>query len=265
MQSPLPKQTQHLWLALSLFVIATLACQPSNQPGPVQPTPVPPPPKFNFAVTVRDRDSNNLIGQATVLLSVGNETVAQSVTDDNGQANFSVAGSYVGKTARLYAKSPYYHPADLEISLTDDSRKILQLISKKNPKIDPDPVEPPPPSNTRVPTPTPTKKPTPSFETLNVGENKSGMIADEQVIDYRFEANENAPLLFNARAGGEQYVKFLVEIYDSQGFSLDKRTRVGVNDPRQLPFTPPKTGSYILRLRGTDNFGSYSVYMEELK
>lgn len=88
------------------------------------------PQKFNLSVLVMDRD-NNAIAQATVLLAVGNETVAQVVTDDNGQANFSVDGSYYGKSARIYAKSPHYHPADLEVSLPTESRIIIQLISER--------------------------------------------------------------------------------------------------------------------------------------
>jgi hypothetical protein len=87
------------------------------------------PQKFNLPVIVRDRD-NNAIGQATVLLTVGQETVAQVVTDDNGQANFSVDRGYYDKRGRLFAKSPDYYPGDLEVALSTDSRIIIQLIHK---------------------------------------------------------------------------------------------------------------------------------------
>lgn len=230
-----------------------MACDPNGN-RPIQ--------KFNFAVTVRDRDSNNSVGQATVLLAVGNETLAQTVTDDDGQANFSIDGGYSGKSGRIYAKSPDYHPADLEISLTTESRKIIQLISKKKPKIDPDPIEPPPPVGSKPTPPTSPRKPT--LEIFRAGESKTGMIADKQMIDFQFNADENVPVLFTGRASGEQYIRFEIEIYDSQGF-LQKGINVGRVNLEKMPFTPPKPGSYVLRLRGTDNFGTYLVSMQELK
>jgi hypothetical protein len=260
MQHLPPKQTQSLILALSLLVLAALACTTSNNGN--SPSPNSPPPKFNFAVTVRDRD-NNAIGQATVLLAVGPETVAQVLTDDNGQANFSVDGGYYGKRARIYAKSPDYHPADLEVALTTESRMILQLISKKNPKIDPDPPEPAPVSGSQPKT-APTRKPASPLEVFAPGESKTGSIADEQVIDYRFEASENVALVFTGQSSVEPYVEFNIEIYDSQGFP---KKRIGVNGGRtvQMSFTPPNTGSFILRLRGTERFGTFLISMQELK
>ena len=242
-------------LSLLLLLMAAPACNiDQNGNRPIQ--------KFNFAVIVRDRDNNNSVGQATVLLAAGNETLAREVTDDNGQANFTIDTSYYGKSARIYAKSPYYHPAELEISLTTESRKIIQLISKKNPKIDPDPVEPAPPGNSKPTSTSPPRKP--ALEIVRAGESKTGMIADKQVIDFQFDADENVPLLFSGRAIGEHYIEFQIEIYDSQGFP-QKGTGVSRNNPVQMPFTPPKTGSYILRLRGTLEFGTYLVYMQELQ
>lgn len=255
------KQTQSLMLALSLLIFAALACSNGNNPNVTNANS--PPPKFNFAVLVRDRDSNNSIGQATVLLAVGNETVAQILTDDNGQANFSVSGTYYGKNARLYAKAPDHYPGDLEISLTTESRMILPLISKRNPKIDPDPPEPAPINNSQPKT-TPRPKPPPSLEVLNAEESKTGSIADEQVIDYRFEASENVALVFTGQSSVEPYVEFNIEIYDSQGFP---KKRIGVSGGRtvQMSFTPPYSGSFILRLRGTERFGTYLLSMKELR
>jgi hypothetical protein len=89
--------------------------------------------QLRFVVTVRDRDDNKPIGQATILLAVGNETVARAIADDKGQASFSVDGSYYGKRARLYAASQYYQPADLEVSLPVEPGNIIQLVSKKKP------------------------------------------------------------------------------------------------------------------------------------
>lgn len=102
-----------------------------KKPQSGQPTPDDSDKKFHFAVTVQDHDTKSLVGQATVLLAVGNETVAQEVTDDNGQANFSINGSYQGKSGRFYAKKPGYNPADLEVALTTESRKIILLVPKK--------------------------------------------------------------------------------------------------------------------------------------
>lgn len=254
-----PNSLQNLALASVLLIAALLGCNP-GPPQPVQPTQ--PSQNFNFAVSVRDRDKQNRpIGQATVLVEVGNETVAQEVTDDNGQANFSVASVYLGKSARLFARAHEYHSADLVLVLRNDTRQTIQMVSTDAPKLEPDPVEPSPAPGV-TPARTPKKEPPPNLEPFVAGESKTGMIADRQVIDYRFEANKNQPLIFKARVpDGDTH--FAIEIYDSQGFP-QKDLYVSYTSEMSLPFTPPETGTFILRLRGRKNFGRYLVSMQEL-
>ena len=115
-------------------IITSYCTSSPKPPGQAANTPVPvetatPSSQISFVVIVRD-GNNNSIGQATVVLAVGNETIAQSISDDNGQAKFSVDGRYSGKSARLYAKAKEYHPADLEVSLTGE-RQIIQLFSNE--------------------------------------------------------------------------------------------------------------------------------------
>jgi hypothetical protein len=59
-------------------------------------------------------------------------------------------------------------------------------------------------------------------------------------------------------------VEFGVEIYDAQAFPQKEMSLVRP-EPKQMPFTPPKTGTYILRIRGLHRFGTYRVYMEQLR
>jgi hypothetical protein len=261
----LPKRVENLF-PLVLWLLVILACKPSGTSTTQQaPTPPPPPSNFNFAVSVRDRNRNNRpVGQSIVLLEVGNETVAQEVTDDNGQANFSVSGYYLGKTARLFAKAYNYHSADVSLTLRNDIRQTIQLISADFPTLDPEPVEPSPPPGVKTSRSPKQQETRPELEIFAPGESKTGAIADRQVIDYRFEADKNVPLIFTGRIS-DGSTAFSVEIYNSQGFPQDKDMYVDIGTgEKSLPFTPPQTGPYILRIRGRYNFGRYLVSMREL-
>ncbi|HEY6806166.1 MAG TPA: hypothetical protein VI306_21485 [Pyrinomonadaceae bacterium] len=256
------KPAQNLMLSLIILFLVVMGCRVSPDPAP--PSSGSTPSSFSFAVSVRDRYRENApIGQATVLIEVGNETVAQAVTDDNGQANFTVSGNYLGKSARLWAKAHDYHAADLVLPLQDKMRQEIPLVSADAPKIDPDPIRPsPPPGVTPNPSPTPQES-VPNLEVFGIGESKSGMIAEQQTIDFRFDADKNTPVIVSAQAEGS--CRFDVQIFDSQGFPL-KRVIVtsGSSAPDTLPFTPPKSGSYILRIKGMNNFGKYLVSMQRL-
>lgn len=260
-----PQQTQSLLLILLLWLLGVLACT-TQAPAPngSQPSPTPTP-DFNFAVSVRDRNRNNQpIGAATVLLEVGNQTVAQEVTDDYGQANFKVPNVYLGKTARLYAKAYKYHSSDVVLVLRDDARQTIPLISENAPKLDPDPEEPAPPPGDPPRRARKPHEPRPDLEVFRVGETKTGPIADEQTVDYHFEAVRNVPLIFTASVA-ESRVAYKLEFYTAEGFFTGKELRVRSYDTegRPFPFVPAETGSYILRIRGTESFGRYLVSMQE--
>ena len=79
------------------------------------------------------------------------------------------------------------------------------------------------------------------------------MIAEQQVIDFRFEANKNVPLLFKARVPNAD-MHLSVEIYDSQGFPKKNLVITYGDDEHAMPFTPPETGTYLLRFQRTEEF-----------
>lgn len=261
----LPKQRQSLLALTGLLSILAISCPSPTSAPPPPPTPTPTPTNFTFAVSVRDRNRGNRpVGQAIVLLEVGNETVDQQVTEDTGQANFTVSSAYLGKSGRLFAKAHNYHSADITFALRNDTRQIIQLIPSDFPKLDPDPPEPSPPSGSkprRSPTPVMTR---PELGLFAPGEVKTGALADEQVVDYRFEADKNVPLIFTGRVE-EDRLDFNMEIYDSKGFPLKDMFVRRSSEGKKLPFTPPQTGSYVFRIRGRANFGRYVVSLEELQ
>lgn len=258
MNHPLPKPIHNLLLSLTLLLLVVSACKFPDT-NSAQPS------DFNFAVSVRDINRGNKpIGQAVVKLEVGNETVAQEVTDNSGQANFTVSSRYLNKTGRLYAEAHNYHPEDIVLVLRDNIRQAIPLVSADSPKLGPDPVEPRALADAtpkRSPTPKETR---PEIENFEPGESKTGDIAEGQTIDYRFEATKNAPLILKASVSqpvGPPMLVINLEIYDAHGFFI-KDWRV-YGSGGETRFTPQDTGSYILRIRGQHSFGKYLVFMQE--
>lgn len=238
--------------------------------APPQPPPsTPQVNKFNFAILVMDRDRRVPVGQASIFLSVGNDTLVQGVSDDNGQANLSVATLYPGEAdARLYVKAPNYHPTDQIIKLSTPVRSVIQMVSKDRPITDPLPTPPRTPQGEPVAQPTPARK----RETTQYGDLNSGKLVNGQTVDFEFEANENTPLVINGSGNGEDYFEFQIEIYNSQGILLKSERKIQrtynggyVQTAYRFGFTPPTSGRFTLRLRATQGLGTFNVSIDEYK
>lgn len=97
---------------------------------------------------------------------------------------------------------------------------------------------------------------------LQVGGNTvSGIIAHGARAEYRIALEKNSPIRLSFLATGEPG-RFGVELFDSH----EKRVlrspsppqSYGGTDTFSLPFTPPQTDTYLLRIVGTEGEGKYA-------
>jgi hypothetical protein len=251
-----------------IFVAFGCACPPPNQ-NPNQTTNPSAPQPFTCAVVIRDRDKNTPVGQVSISLVVGNETVEVKPTDDNGQARFdNIDGKYLGKGAKIYAYSPKYHPKDDEMKLKNDETKILQIVSNDYP-ITTDIPTPPPAKISQGNTVPSTPVPTPNIlvQTIRLNDTKNGEIAEGKKLDFRFEGTDNSSILFKiGTVPSNDYYSIVYGIFDADGFKLKEGFIEGNRDQhqREMPFTPPKNGTYTLRLFGSQHYGGYILSMQPI-
>jgi hypothetical protein len=93
------------------------------------------------------------------------------------------------------------------------------------------------------------------------GSAVSGIIANGARAEYRISLEKNSPIRLSFFATGEQG-KFCVELFDSH----EKRVLRSPPQPQSysgtdtftLPFTPPQTDTYLLRIGGTEGEGKYT-------
>ncbi|HEX9730672.1 MAG TPA: hypothetical protein VGG06_01655 [Thermoanaerobaculia bacterium] len=95
---------------------------------------------------------------------------------------------------------------------------------------------------------------------LTLDRSEKGMLAVGAFDDFSFNGSANTPLLLQIqRSSGE--LGYEVELLDDQGTSLARYGRFW-DRLESVPFTPPGSGRYLARLRGSRNFGSYTLAMK---
>jgi len=88
-----------------------------------------------------------------------------------------------------------------------------------------------------------------------------GKLASQAIAEYHFKGNGNSPLIISG-AVAENGMRYKMEV-------LDKRKKVLLShyDARgrafELPFTPPKDGTYTVKLTGIQHFGDYSLSLKQ--
>lgn len=99
--------------------------------------------------------------------------------------------------------------------------------------------------------------------TLNIGGSAvQGTIAQGAVAEYRVLLEENSPVRLHLPATEDQ-VRYSLDILDMTGKSVyrDSSKQHSATDSVNLPFTPPKNGVYLVRLKGTEGEGTYSLQL----
>jgi len=162
---------------------------------------------------------------------------------------------------RFYAEQRNYYPNDITIKLGNENRTVILMTNRSVPKIDPDPPKPVPVDKQKNSSQPPVK---PNIENISIGGEKAGIINDKQTKDFQFNADKNNPVLFTARCDTDvkQTYEYYVQIFDSQGKGLKEIFLECGNNTKELPFTPPDTGSYILRVKGNRFYGNYYLYFK---
>jgi hypothetical protein len=87
----------------------------------------------------------------------------------------------------------------------------------------------------------------------------SGRIADGAIATYRFSGEKNSPCILTFQGNGVQYYAVVTDQSGKKYFEKGS-TSIG-----SYPFTPPETGSYLLTLKGTSNYGDYTIGLDDKK
>ena len=98
---------------------------------------------------------------------------------------------------------------------------------------------------------------------IQIGNNPAeGIIAQGAVAAYRIKLEENSPIRLSFPATGDQG-QYSVEIFDSTGKAVyrDQNKRYSETETANIPFTPPKSDTYVLHIKGADGEGRYAVKM----
>lgn len=94
------------------------------------------------------------------------------------------------------------------------------------------------------------------------GSTVQGTIAQGAVAEYRVFLEENSPVRLHLPATEDQ-VRYSLDILDMTGKSLYRNSskQYSATDSVNLPFTPPKDGEYLVRLKGTEGEGTYFIQL----
>jgi len=89
-----------------------------------------------------------------------------------------------------------------------------------------------------------------------------GIIAHGAVAEYHVQLEENSPIRLHLPATDDQ-VRYSLDVVDAAGKSVyrDPSKQYSATDSVATPFTPPKNGSYSIRIKGTEGEGAYSLQL----
>lgn len=94
------------------------------------------------------------------------------------------------------------------------------------------------------------------------GHPVQGILAFGAVAEYRVQLEGNSPVRLQLPATDDP-LRYSVDIVDLKGKSVFRDTgkQYSTENPVAIPFTPPNTGSYLIRLKGTDGEGKYALQL----
>ncbi|MDO6694194.1 hypothetical protein Q4574_12950 [Aliiglaciecola sp. 3_MG-2023] len=96
---------------------------------------------------------------------------------------------------------------------------------------------------------------------VNVGDTIQGQFAEGSIAEYQLEARENSPIVFESLAAAQR-VFFTLAIIDKQGKTL-RQWEISTRKNANLPFTPPKSGLYTVRLTATKGYGEFNIGLNQ--
>lgn len=94
------------------------------------------------------------------------------------------------------------------------------------------------------------------------GHPVQGILALGAVAEYRVQLEGNSPVRLLLPATDDP-LRYSIDIVDLKGKSVyrDAGKQYSIENPVAIPFTSPNTGTYLLRLRGTDGEGRYTLQL----
>ena len=98
---------------------------------------------------------------------------------------------------------------------------------------------------------------------LHIGGNAvHEIIAQGAVAEYHVQLAENSPIRLHFPATDDQ-VRYCLDILDATGKSVyqDRNKQYSATDSVNIPFTPPKNGAYLIRIKGTEGEGKFSLQL----
>ncbi|GHF94874.1 trypsin-like peptidase domain-containing protein [Thalassotalea marina] len=99
-------------------------------------------------------------------------------------------------------------------------------------------------------------------ETQTINEKIEGKLAKDQTVEYKFQGEANSAVEFEMLpTDGE--VRYDFYILDSRGKKLFSDGEFFSNREYRFTFTPPKSGTYTVRLKGKRGHSSYHIKMSQ--
>lgn len=94
------------------------------------------------------------------------------------------------------------------------------------------------------------------------GQPIQGILAFGAVAEYRVQLEGNSPVRLQLPATDDP-LRYSIDIVDLKGKSVyrDAGKQYSAETSVATPFTPPNTGTYLIRLKGTDGEGKYALQL----